>query len=96
MSISFEKGMIQEGKNYIDVVSGQNPRFEYALVKFPAGSAREQGQIIAKQPLEGEIAHGVVVGKKTKGVKNALVASSEWVFGPPEEVEDMLKKKAGG
>ena len=41
----------------------------FSLVAFTAGTARDNGQKIARDPIEDEPAHGVVVGKKTRSIK---------------------------
>ena len=44
----------------------------YGLAELSAGSARRQNQRVAHTPTRDEPAHGSVIGKKTKSVKNAL------------------------
>ena len=54
----------------------------HALVVFPAGVARRNGQGVAPQPLGGDPAHGIVFGRKTKKIKRALSCSADWVVAP--------------
>lgn len=52
------------------------------LVAFAARAAREVHQAVCRDPMIGEIAHGLVVGKKSSARKNALAKASVWVVSP--------------
>jgi len=57
----------------------------YGLVAFTAGLARELGQKIIRDPIDGEPAHGLVVGAKTGSVKKKLYKGCRWIIPPPKE-----------
>jgi len=82
MSISIEKELIKDNrtaKNALDGYPG------CALASITAGQAREQSQIVAKQPiLPKEPAHGVVVGEKKKA-KSKFAKTAKWVIEPTKE-----------
>jgi len=56
---------------------------DYGVVSFTAGLARKFGQKIVRDPVDGEPAHGLVVGKKTGSVKRNLYKGCRWVVPPP-------------
>lgn len=82
MSIHVAKDAVSLGYGPTDALQGHSG---FALVAFTAGTARDAGQGVAREPLPGEIAHGVVFGKKTRGVKRRLSRGSEWVIAPPAQ-----------
>ena len=51
----------------------------YSLVSFTAGLARAQQQAVVVKPEDDNPAHTEVVGKKTRGIANALRDASQWV-----------------
>ncbi len=51
---------------------------DFGLVEFSAGEARAKEQVVAFEAVDEEPAHGVVAGKKTKGVRRHLVRVSAW------------------
>ncbi|MFP3941451.1 MAG: hypothetical protein ACLF0P_14220 [Thermoanaerobaculia bacterium] len=85
MSIHVAKDALAEGHAPEDVLRGHEG---FALAEFTAGTAREADQGVAREPLPDQIAHGVVFGKKTKGVKRRLGRASEWVVPPPRPRND--------
>jgi hypothetical protein len=50
----------------------------YSLARLKAGVPREQGLPVIHKPLESNLAHVEVHGKKTQGIANSLVASCSW------------------
>ena len=85
MSIHVAKDARAEGHEPQDVLHGHDG---FALAAFTAGAAREAEQGVAREPLPGEIAHGVVFGKKTKSIRRRLSRASEWVVAPPQAQDE--------
>jgi hypothetical protein len=56
---------------------GSHPGF--SLVRFLAGAARANQLAVVHKPEAGNPAHTEVIGKKTRGIANNLVAVSDWV-----------------
>ena len=52
----------------------------YGLVSITAGLARQQQQLVYKDPIPENPAHGIVDGKKSASVKKALVGQCQWVI----------------
>jgi len=57
---------------------------DFALAAITAGLARECNQSVARDPLQGEPAHAVVIGKKTEAVRTKLALGSHWIVLPPQ------------
>jgi len=55
----------------------------YSLVRFKAGVARAEPLAIVHKPEPDNPAHTEVIGKKTQGVANRLVAASTWAHLEP-------------
>jgi hypothetical protein len=55
----------------------------YSLVRFKAGAARAETLAVVHKPEPGNPAHTEVIGKKTQGVANHLVAASTWAHQEP-------------
>jgi hypothetical protein len=55
---------------------------DFALAAITAGLARECGQIIARDPLEDEPAHAVVVGSKSRAIRKRFSLECRWVVLP--------------
>lgn len=51
----------------------------YGLVAVTARDARDRGQMVCRDPLPENHAHGLVVGKKTSSVKNHLKRQATWI-----------------
>lgn len=51
----------------------------YSLVRFSAGSTRALGLAVVHKPESDNPAHAEIIGKKTAGIANRLVAESQWV-----------------
>jgi hypothetical protein len=56
------------------------------LVSLEAGCVRARSQTIRRDPTEDEPAHGLVVGRKTGSVRNALARCAALVVGPDPPV----------
>lgn len=50
------------------------------VVSIMAGQARECGQAVVADPIEGNPAHSLIVGHKTKSIKRRLRDFSIWVY----------------
>lgn len=85
MSIHVAKDASADGHQPEDVLRGHDG---FALAAFTAGTARELDQGVAREPLPDEIAHGVVFGKKTRGIRRRLSRASEWVLAPPQAQDE--------
>lgn len=53
------------------------------LASITAGLARENGQIVIREPIKDEPAHAEVCGEKSKGVKRTFAKNSIWIVSPP-------------
>lgn len=80
MSVLIENIVTATQRTPADVLRGYD---NYSLCSFAAGAARALGQQVATRPKEPDPAHGFVVGKKTRSVKNALRKASRWVILTP-------------
>lgn len=81
MSVGLGDALEQHGLTPDSLLAGHE---DFALVCFEAKVVRSKGLGIIRRPIPPkELAHGEVFGKKTKGVKNALVNNSAW-HGDPE------------
>lgn len=73
----------------LDATSCVRAHDGYGLVAITAGLAREKNQVVYREPVEGNEAHGIVEGKKPSSVKKAFVAQCEWIIDtrptPPAE-----------
>ena len=56
---------------------------EYSLARFKAGAARAQTLAVVHKPEPVNPAHSEVIGKKTQGIANHLVAASTWAHLEP-------------
>ena len=87
MSVALGDTLKKEGLEPDSVLIGHE---NFSLVCFPAEVPRSKQLGIVRSPIEEDLAngveadsaHGEVVGKKTKGVKNALKNSAEWYKEP--------------
>ena len=80
MSVVLADLVLASGRGPKHVLAGHE---RFALAFITAGLARSKQQRVAKDPIPGEPAHALVVGKKTDSVKRAMAKASEWVI-PPE------------
>lgn len=56
----------------------------FGLASFKAGLAREFGQLIVRDPLPEQPAHGLVCGNKTKSISRKFAKGSHWEFFPED------------
>lgn len=54
----------------------------FALASITAGLARANDQVVVRDPLPEEPAHGLVVGQKTKKRCRELAKSADWIVPP--------------
>ncbi|MBW8060320.1 MAG: hypothetical protein FVQ78_08350 [Solirubrobacterales bacterium] len=79
MSIFLADTMEAEGRSALDALDGHS---DFFLVSITAGVACSQGQQVRRSPIEEEPAHGDVVGKKNRKLRQALRDSAEWIKAP--------------
>ncbi len=83
LSIYIESVMTADHRIPADAI---RHHFGYGLASITAVQARGQNQALARDPEEGEPAHGVVYGpKKRGGVAAALRDFAIWVILPPAQ-----------
>ena len=81
LSINIESVMIRDGRLPADAVH-QYPG--YGLAAITAAHARSLNQVVARDPIEEEPAHGVVYGQKKRGgIAGKLRDGASWVITPP-------------
>lgn len=56
---------------------------DFGVVAFPMSAARDKGLGVNRAPLAGEPDHVLIIGKKTDGVRKALVKAARWVHPLP-------------
>lgn len=79
MSIFFASVVGETGRIPADVLQGLT---NYALAAFTAGIAREFEQKVVRDPIEGEPAHGLVVGYKPHSIRKQWAKRCQWVVSP--------------
>ncbi len=80
MSVDTEPILHQHGLDWTFTLRNHSG---YSLVRFKAGVARAKTLAIVHKPEPGNPAHTEVIGKKTQGVANRLVAASTWAHLEP-------------
>jgi len=80
-SIFIAQTVVDGGRSAHDLLAGFDG---YSMAALSAGVARDNRQAVCRDERPEEPAHGAIVGKKTKPVKNALAkyATEHW-FIPP-------------
>ncbi len=78
MSIVLRDELENAGRNLDEVLIGHD---DFALAAITAGTARENQQRVARDPLPEEPAHGLVIGKKKKA-KREMAKVAQWVIAP--------------
>ncbi|MGM0575283.1 MAG: hypothetical protein ACQEXJ_06095 [Myxococcota bacterium] len=69
----------------------------FGLVAFPVRAVRERGQKVIRDPVDGEPAHAVVVGKKPKrGFCKRIAKQAGWVVGPDDSERQVCRGRQGG
>ena len=79
MSVAVGDTLESEGQPPESIVDGMAG---YSLVAFTTQVARDEEQIVCRDPVDGQAAHGLVVGKKTGSRQRALARASQWVVAP--------------
>jgi hypothetical protein len=80
MSVDTEPILHQHGLDWTFTLRNHSG---YSLVRFKAGVGRAETLAIVHKPEPGNPAHTEVIGKKTQGVANRLVAASTWAHLEP-------------
>lgn len=80
MSIVLGDDLDEAGRNYSEVL---NDHSNFALATITAELARENNQMIVRDPLKEEPAHGLVVGKK-RGADSKMAKAAQWIISPTE------------
>ena len=80
-SVSVSCDAEEEGAAPRDIVANHRG---FGVAAFSAGFAREKGQGVIRVPKEGEIAHGHVVGRKSKSVKKSFAKSAVVLIEPTD------------
>jgi hypothetical protein len=73
--------VLKSGRSARDLLTGKQ---DYGVVALSAGSLRELGLKIVRDPTEDEDAHILVFGKKTGSVKNRMRDAATWVVRPDQ------------
>lgn len=81
MSVVLENKLREAGRPLEDALSGHDG---FALAAITAGQARALGLRVAVDPQDDEPAHGIVIGKKTQGIKRKLARAAQWIV-PPDD-----------
>ena len=82
MSVQIKEVLAEYGLGVESVLVGHEQG--YAVAYFCAGEARELGQAIERDPIDGDPAHAHVVGKKTKSIKKKFSRLARWEIPPAE------------
>jgi hypothetical protein len=80
MSVDTEPILHQHGLDWTFTLRNHSG---YSLVRFKVGVARAETLAVVHKPEPGNPAHTEVIGKKTQGVANRLVAASTWAHLEP-------------
>ena len=80
MSVDTEPILHQHGLDWTFTLRNYSG---YSLARFKAGAARAETLAVVHKPEPGNPAHTEVIGKKTQGVANRLVAASTWAHLEP-------------
>ena len=80
LSINIESVMMRDRRPPVDAIRGYPG---YGLAALTAGHARSLNQLVVREPIEQEPAHGVVFGKKKRGgIAGKLRDGASWVIEP--------------
>jgi hypothetical protein len=81
LSINIESIMVRDGRQPADAIR-QYPG--YGLAAITAAHARSLNQVVARDPIEEEPAHGIVYGQKKRGgIAGKLRDGASWVITSP-------------
>lgn len=80
MSIVLSDALDESNRPYESVLQGHDSGFSLAAIS--AGLARQCSQLVTRDPLPEEPAHGLVVGEKPKSVCRKLAKNAQWIIEP--------------
>lgn len=81
MSIVLGDDLENSGRDPSEVLNNHE---NFALAAITAGLARETNQAVARQPMDEEPAHGIVIGNKRKADKK-MAKEAMWIVPPTNE-----------
>lgn len=81
LSVDVEEMLNSAGRDWTFTL-GDRPG--HALVRFTAGFARQQQEIVQHDPIPDNDAHALVIGEKTGDIKDAFKENCEWVSKPAD------------
>lgn len=84
MSVNIRSGVFTSQRREKDVLPLDPPM---ALAGIRVSTVRGAGLGTVRAPVADQIAHGEVIGDKTKPVRRALATEAFWVVLPPESVD---------
>lgn len=94
MSVVIESVLTSGGRSPEDCLRG-HPL--YKLVALTAGICRQNRQAVAPDPTADEPAHGVVYGRKTGAIADALRSAATWVVpGEAPRYADIERERQSG
>ena len=79
MSVDLAAVRVASGEPLTSCLAGHDG---YGLVSITAGLARTHRQEVRRDPIPENLAHGLVVGAKTRAVKKAFYEACVWVHDP--------------
>jgi hypothetical protein len=81
VSVSIEDRMIELGIGPGDLLEDHPGAF---LAFITAGTARELGKGIVREPTDDDPAHGNLTGPDTSGIRKRLARAAQWEQGPTD------------
>lgn len=79
MSVVLGGEVLAAGRDARTVIAGHD---NYCLASVTAGLARSLDQGVIRKPLDEELAHAEVFGRKTKSVRSKFTKAAIWIIGP--------------
>lgn len=79
MSVVLGDELEAAGRDASEVLVGHD---NFALAAITASIARDCQQRVARDPLEEEPAHGLVIGEKKRSTRSKLAKAAKWVIAP--------------
>lgn len=76
MSVDIEAVLVEKNLDWHFTLKGHE---KFSLVRFPARFTRDLGQKMIFCPTPEDPAHGKVLGRKTRSIRNNFVRQSKWV-----------------
>lgn len=83
-SVLLGDALAASGRSPSEALEGMRQEF---LASLRAWFVREHGQIVVRSPLETEVAHGDVIGRKTKAISRAFARTAAWEVPPSVDFE---------